>query len=483
MGINKVSIRQLGLPPLRVELFTIGALLLFVLHQLLFRLTLGELTGDEITPYLTAYMSRAQYIAEDFPKALFLYGQPPFRVFLAWFALSLETKTELALRLPHVIFGFLTCLVIVKITAPWGRWFPVVALLIILGSGFLVTSRVAMGLSAFTFFISFAYYSWTKYVSTQSWWWGSAAWISIALASLTYLEGIFFIPGMLVWTLFSRPQLWRTRQFYIIPITIGLLVLPYIYYWLMVPMELARETGVAFGDLGGWRIFNRGHPVVGNYISMNVAVMQLYSNKLFAGCWIILVMLGLTQKSVRQVAIFGAFPLIYFIFLVKEPTIHVVNFYPILFLLALGGISVLALRLSRSWWLILSVVGLVVVGSSVVTIYRDFLSVAVLREGKAYTWGQNLDIGLREIAPIIKAVPDKRFYAQFAFHDANVTNFYLDYYPVPLGSWQDPEIRFYILDPAALSNKSVFDFCRIHCKLVKTVQRDGVPVLTLFERK
>lgn len=476
MTISPTVSRQVG----RRIVFV--ALLLVLLFQLFYRLGGGELIGDEVTPIVTASAIKSDLSQGLGLRSLYLYGQPPLRVGLAWIASNFNAMSEALIRFPHAFLGLLTALMIARFMRPYSKLASLIALGLIIGSGMAIVSRVAIGLSAFHFFLLGSYIAWWNYLQKGEIRWLIIAWVAFALGGLTYLEGWFFLPSYFLLALFYNRSRFLDPWFYIVPVVIAASVAHFYINWFTVPLKYVAQTGKDILDFGGWRIIDRGGPILGNYSALNYDVLATYSRRPFVIIWLFLVVFGLAYRPTRPVALFTAIPVAYFLFYIARPLIHFVNFYPFLVMLGVGGAIFLLerTRLSGASSLFLAAVLLIML--DVVRFHtQQFIAIQTIDDPASYTWGQNLSMGLRETAKVIRETGDP-YYAHLSVHDATAVQFYVTHWPRPLGQWEDPTIRWYLLDPAVARNEPIYRYCQTNCRLVQEERRQGKVVATLFER-
>ena len=314
----------------------------------LYNLGWSELQGDEAS----AVIKGVQLVyAVRHPRllgALFLYGHEPVRALLTVPMLLVSGLSEFALRLPNALAGAATTAAIAWASLLWfeGDWTTtLVAAALYASSGGALVNRLAMGVGPFLLastltLAGLAHYRRRR--DRRGLWLAAAAY---SVAVLTYADALFLLPGI-VGCVIGSPDLRQDGNVRRAGGWVALVVGSFALLWAAVPVVAARLGVVSdWAGVGLWRILRRG---VGGLTDDPLTSLRLllsfngplYTAVVTAGVGAFLVR-ALSHQSDRQLGSIALLPLLYFS-LIRRPTVHLLNFSPLLALLSARGWSLLS---------------------------------------------------------------------------------------------------------------------------------------------
>ncbi len=311
-----------------------------------FNLGWSELQGDEASAVIKAVQTLYATREPRLLGALFLYGHEPVRALLAVPILLVAGLNEFALRLPNALAGAATTLAIAWLARLWfhDRLTALTAAALYAGSGGALVNRLVMGVGPFVLASTLALAGFAHYLGRQS---RRGLWLSASaylLALLSYFDALFLLPGM-VGRVIADPDLRHDRSLWRAAVWAALIIGIFVSLWAVLPL-IALRMGIISdaSGVGLWRILRRGTGGLTEDLSVGLRVLAFYNGPLHAGLMLFGMGLFLCRlhgsRADRWMAAIALPPLLYFS-LIRQPTVHLLNFSPLLALLAGRGWAIL----------------------------------------------------------------------------------------------------------------------------------------------
>lgn len=438
----------------------------------------SELQGDEASAVIKGIQVIYGTRHPRLLGALFLYGHEPVRALLTVPILLGTGLGEFALRLPNALAAAATPLAVAWLAHLWFRNRPTTLLAAALCacSGGALVNRLAMGVGPFVLSSSLALAGLVHYSEHRDL---RALWLSAfsyTSALLCYFDALLLFPGMVAFVL-RNARLRRDPNVHRAALAVALTVGLYSAAWAAAPLVALRMGLVSdLREVGLWRILQRGTAGLNDDLLASLRVLALYNGWLYTGLLLAGIALFLARwrgiRAVRSLAAIALPPLL-FLFLIRCPTVHVLNFMPLLALMAGYGWSLLV-GWKRVGPILLVIVVTVMCGAGMAqTLALQANSNA--RGPRVKGWGLPHFQGFKAAGALIRSRADPCDLVKSPL-DGYVIQLYTGHRPVPAGPGHPPA-RFALWpldDPAAPPVPAGY-------RRAATITMGGRPSLAVYE--